>query len=268
MKNTVSVFYANILDAAAQSDETVEAVLEKAKNSGITALDFDYETVKNGLPDAAARSGMRVNSIYAFIDFTESGAREKVRNVVELAESQGAIAMAVPKLLIRESAAALKAAQSRTEIFAALDALDAAVKTAEELDLMSRYGRSRGVPVCVENFDSHRSLTERSAELEWLFGKAQELKFNLDTGNSVTCGEDAFELYKMFGGRIVNVHCKDRAFEDGKYHVCAAGAGEMPVLKIRDGLVSDAYAGGFSVEVFGTEDSLTAIKESAENLLR
>lgn len=266
MKNTVSAFYANILDASDKSGETVLSVLEKAKSSGITTLDYDYETIKNGIPECAVISGMETNSIYAFIDFKENEAFEKAKSVIGLAKKLGAAAMLVPEKLDAEEAAELKAARSREDAFAALESLAPAVETAEKIDALSRCGESIGVEVCVENFDSHRSLTERKYELEWLFGKAPMLKFNLDTGNSVTCGEDVYELFEAFGSRVVNVHCKDRALIDGKYRVTAAGDGEMPIARIKEELIMSGYCGGFSVEIFGAEHPLDALIRSAEFL--
>ena len=266
MKNTLSIFYSHITDAAEQSGKSVSEILEEAEKLGISALDFDYRQIKNGVPDCVKNSSMKVNSIYAFLDFTQSGAFDEAKKFVDLAEALGAVAMPVPQKIIAEDIAPLKNAKTKNEIFAELQKLPAAVKTAEALDRLSRYGKSVGVPVCVENFDSHCSLTERMHELEWLFEKAPELCFNPDTGNSIVCGEDIGELYEKFSKKIVNVHCKDRAFYDGKYRCTATGAGEMPIKKIRDMLIENGYDGGFSIEFFGVKNSMEAMKISAENL--
>lgn len=266
MKNTLSVFYPNILDAAKQSGKPVEELLEEAKSCGISALDFDYKQIKNGIPEEVKSSQMKVNSVYAFMDFTQDGALEEAKKFVDFVKTLGAVAMPVPEKPSAEEVAELKNAKTKDEIFAQLQKLPAAVKTAEALDALSRYGKAVGVKVCVENFDSHRSLTERMYELEWLFMKAPDLGFNPDTGNSITCGENITELYEKFSERVVNVHCKDRIFTDGKYKCTAAGMGEMPIIKIRNSLIENGYDGGFSVEVFGVEDTMEAIKISAENL--
>lgn len=266
MKNTLSVFYPNILDAARQSGKPVETLLEEAKTYGITALDFDYKQIKNGMPDEVKSSQMKVNSVYAFMDFTQDGALEEAKKFVDFVKALGAIAMPVPEKPSAQEVAELKNAKTKDEIFAALQKLPAAVKTVEALDALSRYGKTVGVKVCVENFDSHRSLTERMYELEWLLAKAPDLGFNLDTGNSITCGENITELYEKFSEKIVNVHCKDRIYKDGKYKCTAAGTGEMPIIKIRNLLIENGYDGGFSVEVFGVENAAEAIKISAENL--
>ena len=266
MKNTLSVFFSNILDAARQSGKSVETLLEEAKSFGITALDFDWRQIENGVPEEVKKSQMKVNSVYAFMDFTQDGALEEAKKFVDLVKALGAVAMPVPEKPSAEEIAPLKSAKTRDEVFAELEKLPAAVKTAEALNALSRYGKSIGVPVCVENFDSHRSLTERLYELEWLFLKAPELGFNPDTGNSITCGENIMELYEKFSEKIVNVHCKDRIFKDGKYKCTAAGTGEMPIIKLRNLLIESGYDGGFSVEVFGVENTDEAIKISAENL--
>ena len=57
----------------------------------------------------------------------------------------------------------------------------------------------------------------------------------------------------------------DRIFKDGKYKCTAAGTGEMPIIKLRNLLIESGYDGGFSVEVFGVENTDEAIKISAEN---
>lgn len=266
MKNTLSVFYANILDAARQSGKSASKLLEEAKTYGISAIDFDYRQIENGVPEEVKNSQMKVNSVYAFMDFTRDGAFEEAKKFVDLAKALGAVAMPVPEKLSTEDIAPLKNAKTKDEIFTALENLPAAVKTAEALDCLSRYGKAVGVKVCVENFDSHRSLTERMYELEWLFLKAPELGFNPDTGNSITCGENITELYGKFSEKVVNVHCKDRISADGKYKCTAAGTGEMPIIKLRNQLIENGYDGGFSVEVFGVENTAEAIRISAGNL--
>ena len=212
-------------------------LLEEAKSCGISALDFDYQQIKYGIPEEVKNSQMKVNSVYAFMDFTQDGAFEEAKKFVDFVKNLGAIAMPVPEKPSAEEVAELKNAKTKDEIFAQLQKLPAAVKTAEALNALSRYGKSIGVPVCVENFDSHRSLTERMYELEWLFMKAPDLGFNLDTGNSITCGEDIMDLYNDFAERIVNVHCKDRTAEN---KTTAVGTGKMPIAEIKNRLLSAA----------------------------
>lgn len=259
----LSVFYANVRDAAEKSGKSIAAVLEKIKCAGITALDFDYADIKDGFPDEFSASGMGVNSIYAFFDYSEDGVFEQAKRVTDLAAECGAVAMFVPKILPKEEIEELKKLNKKEDVFLWLDGNEKTVKTAETLERLSVYGLSRNVLSAVENFDSHRSLTERKAEIEWLFGKAPHLGFNPDTGNSATCGEDIRELCACFRDRVVNVHCKERT-KDLK--TAAVGAGEMPVAEIVKELTETGYDGGFAVEVFGVENPLDAIIESANYL--
>ncbi len=261
----ISVFYANVLDAAEKSGLAVEEVLEKIKNAGISALDFDFEQIRNGLPDAVISSGFGVSSIYAFSDYSPDEAFDKAAEAVDLAAKHGAVVMFVPEKLPESIICELKARKSREDIFDWLDKNGTSRKTAETIEKLSVLAESKGVEAAVENFDSHRSLTERMYEIEWLMINAPHLKFNLDTGNSITCGEDIKELYRLFGGRIANVHCKDRLSDN---RTTAVGTGEMPIAEIKNSLLKTGYPGNFSIEVFGVPNPLSAIILSAENLIK
>ncbi len=268
MINTISVFHSNVESAAKESGKSLKQILKEIKSYGITALDIDYAALNDDILRKLSETGLGINSIYAFFKFDENGVFEKAKAVINEAKKYGAAAMFVPQKADAEEIAELKKAQSRDEIFRQLDSIAYAVKTAEILEKLSLFGRELNVPVCVENFDSHRSMTERKYELEWLFKKAPHLCFNLDTGNSAFCGEDITELYDMFREKIVNIHCKDRAVVDGRLENTAVGLGEMPITEIRNRLIFDGYTGGFSIEVFGVADALTAITESAKNLIK
>ena len=259
----ISAFYPNVLDALKESGISLSEALAKIKQAGVSALDFDYRSIKDGFSDEVTQSGLAVNSIYAFFDYSESGAYEKAKAVVNLAKEHGAVAMFVPEKFDKETIAPLKEIKDRDGIFTWLDGCDKACRAAETIEKLSVYGEKIGVPCAVENFDSHRSMTERLYEIEWLFSKAPHLEFNLDTGNSITCGEDAAELYAKFREKIVNVHCKDRLKDN---RTTAVGTGEMPITEIRNRLIRSGYSGGFSVEVFGVPNMLEAIVRSAENL--
>ena len=261
----LSVFYANVRVAAEKSGKSISNVLEEIRTAGITALDFDFADIKNGFPDEFSASEMGVNSIYAFFDYFEDGAFEKAKNVTDLAAEYGAAAMFVPKTQPKEGIEELKKLNKKEDVFSWLNGSEKAVKTAETLERLSVYGLEKNVLSAVENFDSHRSLTERKAELEWLFCKAPHLGFNPDTGNSATCGEDIRELCACFRDRIVNVHCKERTKE---LETAPVGAGEMPIAEIVKELTETGYDGGFSVEVFGVQNPLSAIIESANYLLK
>lgn len=268
MDDRLSVFYANVLDAVKESGKTEEEGLSLIKNAGIEALDLDFNVLKNGLPEVIGRTGMKVNSIYAFFDFSKEESFSEAEKVLDTAQRLRAVAMFVPELLREEDAAKLKAAKDKKAIFQALDENPTAVKTAEALEALAAAGEKRDIPVCVENFDSRRSLTERKDELTWLFSKAPHLRFNPDTGNAVTCGENILDLYKEFGGKTVNVHCKDRTPDGSGFPTAAVGEGKMPIAEIKKNLLKNGYAGRFSIEVFGVPDTLNAILRSAKNLQR
>lgn len=259
----LSVFYSNVNDAAQNSGLTVEAVLEKAKQAGITALDFDFKDLADGVPEAVKKSGMAINSVYYFLNYYEDDAFEKAKKFIDFSADCGAVAMFVPKTIDKEKIGGLKEKTSEEEIFTWLDGNPISVKTAETIERLSVYAIGKGVLTAVENFDSHCSLTERKAEIKWLLGKAPHLRFNLDTGNSVTCGENIMDLYNEFRGKIVNVHCKDRTADN---KTTAVGTGRMPVAEIKNRLLESGYTGRFSVEVFGVKNPLEAIIESAEYL--
>lgn len=261
----ISVFYPNVLDAAKESGMTVEQILDEIKSVGITALDFDWSSIKDGLPEAVRKSELGVSSVYAFFDYSLDETFEKAKAMVDFAAKHNAVAMFVPEKLPEKIIRELKEKKDKNAIYDWLDSNKTASKTAEMLEALSFYAESVGVKTAVENFDSPRSLTERMYEIEWLLDKAPHLGFNLDTGNSITCGEDIRELYKRFRTRIVNVHCKDRESDN---RTTAVGTGEMPIIKIKNSLLETGYTGNFSIEVFGVSNQLPAIIKSAENLIK
>ena len=254
MKNRISLFYANAREAAEKSGRTLYDVLCDAKAAGITALDYDHDDIKNGVPEAAAKAGLDVNSIYAFLEDCGEETERQARELIEKAAAYGAVVMFVTPFYEQPPESA-SADDAFLRDIAAL------------LERLSVYGTKKGVPVCVENFDSPLSPTERKAGLVRLFSLAPHLRFNPDTGNSVTCGEDIRELCALFRERVVNVHCKDRIYGDGRRETCAVGSGCMPIAEIKKDLTESGYRGGFSIEVFGAEDVYEAIIASAGALI-
>lgn len=265
MNDRISVFYANVRDAVSESGLSFGEVTNRIKAAGITALDFDYKDIKCGEAELAGNADLKINSIYAFFDLSEDGAFDKAKEVIDTAENFGAVAMLVPKKLSEEEIFSLKNETEKDKIFSWLDSNSAAKITAENLEKLSLYGDEKNIPCCVENFDNHRSLTERKYELQWFFSKAPHLRFNLDTGNSAPCGEDILELLSLFGEKAVNVHCKDR-YEN--MSVSPVGDGIIPIAEIKKELIKSGYNGRFSIEVFGAENPLEAIIKSAEFLKR
>ncbi len=259
----ISVFYSNVLDAAKESGLPMNTVLADFGKAGISALDFDYKHIKDGIPDKVTESGMKVNSVYAFFDLWKDGVFDEAVKVIDTARSLGAAAMFVAEKLPEETICSLKELKEKNDIFSWLDSCDFSLRTAEMLKKLSIYGSGQGVSVGVENFDSHHSLTERKYELEWLFSKAPHLKFNLDTGNSLFCGEDINGLFNLFREKIMNVHCKDRIYNDGKLRCAAVGTGIIPIAEIKKSLEQSGYKGNFSIEVFGIANMYSGIISSA-----
>ena len=254
-------------DAARKSGRSLDEILFTVKQAGIDYLDFHIGDLTDGLPAAVKNAGLGANTVYASFDFCDEGSLSAAKRAADTAAQFGAGIMYVQKPLENGALSDLKALNEKDEIFAYLNKSTAALKTAAALEILSLYAEEKGITASVEDFDSHGSLTERKAELEWLFGKAPHLKFNLDTGNSVTCGENITDLFADFKEKTVNIHCKDRAYSDGKLCTCPVGKGFMPIKEIKEKITADGYTGGFSIEVFGVEDPLEAIIDSAGYLL-
>ena len=259
----ISAFYANVKQGIRESGLPLAVVLQRLCDTGISALDVDYCEIKQGLPPEIAQTGFVVNSIYAFLNFTAEGSMEEAKRAVDAAAQYNAAMMFVPEKLNDEQAASLKECTDATDVAHCLSQNEIAVCTAKSLEALALYGRTKGVSVCVENFDSRRSLTERKAELLWLFGQAPHLMFNPDTGNSATCGEDIAELFTIFRDRVVNIHCKDRIRTEKGYKCITGGEGDMPIRELCTQLLDSGYTGAFSVEVFGVPNILDSICRSA-----
>lgn len=96
--------------------------------------------------------------------------------------------------------------------------------------------------------------------------KSRRLRFNFDTVNSLTVGEDPIKILKEFSDLLVHAHACDAAKEN--YHEkTVIGKGSVPWKEIMKHLKAINYAGFLSIEYFGEGPHRTLI-ESREYLKR
>jgi len=109
--------------------------------------------------------------------------------------------------------------------------------------------KQRGVTVTVEDFGGTDNACSHAKYLKRMLDEIPDLRFALDSGNLYYAGrgEDVLDLMAHAKGRIVHVHLKDQAAEDGHKYV-SLGLGAVPNEKIVKTTWADGYDGWYTLE--------------------
>lgn len=260
----ISVFYDHIREASRQRGLSIEELLSRARSWGIGALECSNEELRGQeaeLGRMLSAKGMGVSSVYAFFEFGERDETALARELIDTALSFGARkVLAVPGFLRGSDPAARKAEGSR--MIAGLSRL-------------CDYAAQRGLTVTIEDFDDERSPIATTEGLSSFLAMLPSLGLTFDTGNFMYSGEDELEAFARLAGRVVHVHCKDRALvgapgeepkeaADGRpLYASPVGSGRVKMASIVDALLASGYEGYFAIEHFGALDQLSFIERSA-----
>ncbi len=259
----LNIFYEHIIEAAAQSDITVEESLERFRALGTEGLECPCWrlTAREETKKLFDSSDLKVDSVYEFFDFphdTEAESLRKIELCLETAAFFGAgKILAIP---------GFNADGEQMRVICGL------------MNTLCERARKYGITVTVEDFDDKSSPCSTIAGLEYLMKNVGELRLTFDTGNFAYSLESVEDAYARLKDKIVHVHLKDRSRdisrfngENGKADIsgemmypCEVGGGYIGIGELVKRLLGDGYSGSFSIEHFGAVDQLEYARKSVE----
>lgn len=275
--NKISVFWDHIREAAEQQHDTLEAILEQIKGSGISGIEIEFDYFRENYSSVSTlleAFSLEVSCIYQFYDWGNHSDTEKGKQQVEMAKKVGAKRiLVVPGFLSEEDTKAIaQAAEVNDEaVWAFMDGNTAVRRMRDALKVITAYGEEKEVMVTLEDFDAENAPFARTAQLLWFMRQVPGLCYTLDMGNFVYSDEDVLSAYERLKDDIVHVHCKDRSMECEKKHgkvfrglgACAVGSGYMPIEMLLGKLKGQGYRGYLAIEHFGSRQQLNDIRQSA-----
>ncbi|MBT2291427.1 sugar phosphate isomerase/epimerase [Paenibacillus albidus] len=261
----ISVFYSHVLAASGQRGLTVAEVLKRIKGFGIDAVELDLAEVEPGrgeLREQLAQAGLAVASMYAFFDYGNDPDVESGLRFIDTAEFFGAPKVLAIPGFIDESAS--PETRDRTLL-----------RMAAALQEMCSYAEQKNIVVTMEDFDDVRAPFATADQLLWFLDRVPQLGCTFDTGNFIYSAEDELEAYAKLEGRIVHVHCKDRALDErngGKPKITLngtalypspVGSGIIAIEEILKRLKAYGYVDTLAIEHFDAVDQLAYMEQSA-----
>lgn len=283
----LSVFYEHVREASEQTGESLEAILNKARNAGISGIEMEYSTLKSNpeLLDAIKNAYMEISCFYQFFDFGKDfrGGIKLGKRMIDDAVLMGVKrVMIIPGFLDDEKAHSLIEVSDdwyKTRQVMRKMRETAAMKRA--VGKLAKYAAKKNIVPCMEDFDAFNSPIARLNQLRFFTDDILELGHALDTGNYVFSDEDVKDAYMALKSRIVHVHCKDRGQEKETIDTnwlsvptknrkglkpVPVGNGYMPIKEIVENVIADGYEGYFAIEHFGAPDQSGYMLQSARYL--
>ncbi|WP_342437696.1 sugar phosphate isomerase/epimerase [Paenibacillus sp. FSL L8-0436] len=263
----LSVFYNHIVRASEQTGLTLEEVLNRVHEFGISAVELDLEEAlgcgKEVMKKRLEKAGISVASMYGFFDFGNDPNTKPGFEFIDTAEYLGAGKVLIIPGFVDETASA----EERNT---------ALQKMAGTLNIICDYAGRKRILVTMEDFDDIRAPFSGSDELLWFLEQVPKLHITFDTGNFIYRGEDELEAYEKLKRRIVHVHCKDRSLDEqnggmpklamsgARLFPSPAGSGFIPIEAILTRLKAGGYDDTLAIEHFDAVDQLGYMEQSAE----
>ncbi len=113
---------------------------------------------------------------------------------------------------------------------------------------LSKMAEDGGIILAHENCSGWGGLSADNSNILLEEVNSPALKVVYDTGNPVSCKQDAWEYYQKVYDHIAYVHIKDANLVDGEAVYCYCGDGQGFVKETIADLLSKGYTGGFSIE--------------------
>ena len=253
--NQLSVFHHHVIDFAKQRGIPIEKALAETRAMGFDGLVTELALLSDGeqLRQLLADNGLRILSIFAYIDFVHDAPQACARKTEEFlraAETFGAGNVLVLPGVFREG----------DDEDAGLD------RICEGLTAVCRQAAPLGIDVTIEDFGFGNAPNGDIAGCARILDRVPGLKFTLDTGNFTCFGEDPHDAYPHFRDRIAFVHLKDHPLgPDGPdpNGAIPVGDGALDLGRLIRRMLDDGYAGDFAAEHFGLADQETAMRHSA-----
>ena len=260
----ISVFAEHLFEAAEQEKMPFTDILKKAKDMGVNAVELDYARLgqDDTLPDVLRQHGLDIACTYAFLDFSHNDDMSYATKIVDtLKKHDIKRLMAIPGFISDDD--------------------DVNICTERMYRCMNRLSEmcyENGIELCLEDFDDKSAVFSTTDGLLGFIDNVSGLGCAFDTGNFIYSCEDALDAFEKLKEKIVHLHCKDRSFthKDGEepkltldgreLYSSPVGCGEMPIKTITEALLKSGYNGYFAVEHFGSQNQLSDIEKSVNNL--
>ena len=248
----IAVFYENIADGVQASGRRTEDALAELRDAGMEMLYLNQESWKRDrqlLSRCMEKLDLGLEGMHVFCDFPGDPDTSAYREMIDLAAEVGAgNLLFVPGMC--------STGNTRRD----LDHIAAGMRRAVE------YGREKGIPVLMEDYDGLLSPYNSIAGLQFFLDGIEGLECAFDTGNFVMFHEDELEAFDLFADRIRTVHLKDRSLKprhegdrpclcaDGKpVYACAVGSGYIRIAEILKRLKQRHYGGNVIVELYACD---------------
>ena len=260
----IAVFYENIYDGVRAAGRRMEDALAELRDAGMELLYLSPDSWKRDRKELSGimeRLDLRVEGMFGSCDFPADPENEGYREMIDLAAEAGA-----GNFLIIPGMLTVGNTQRDLERMVA-----GARKTAE-------YGRSRNIPVLMEDFDGLLSPYNCIAGLQYFLDSVEGLECAFDTGNFTAFHEDELEAFGLFADRIRTVHLKDRSqvrrhpgdtpfvCADGKpVYACTTGSGYIRIAEILNRLKQRNYSGNVIAELYAC-DADYVLQDAADSV--
>ena len=260
----IAVFYENLADGVQAAGRRMDETLAALRDTGMELLYLTPDSWKrdrDALSPVMDRLGLKIEGMHGFCDFPGEPDTPRYREMIDLAAEAGAGNF----LIIPGMYSTGNTERDRERM---LDGVKRAVA----------YGRTKNVPVLMEDFDGILSPYNCIAGLKFFLDAVPGLGCAFDTGNFVMFRENELEAFDLFADRIRTVHLKDRADEkrheadqpflcaDGNpVYACRIGSGKIRMAEILRKLKERNYPGNVIVELYAC-DPRFVLQEAAESV--
>ena len=245
----IAAFYENICDGVQAAGLSMEDTLSALRDEGMERLYISVESWKRDgktLQGILRRQRIPLEGMHGFCDFPGNPDSGEYRDMIDRAADSGAEHLLfVPGML--STGNTLRDLQSITE----------GMRRAVD------YGKSKGMPILMEDFDGLLSPYNSIAGLKYFMDQVDGLECAFDTGNFIIFHEDELAAFDLFASRIRTLHLKDRCAAprhpgdsplrcaDGSLaYVCAVGTGDIRMAQILDRLKEMGYPGDVIAELY------------------
>lgn len=260
----IAVFYENIHEGALAAGQRTEDALAALRDAGMELLYLTPDSWKRDrreLSRTMEKLGLGIEGMHAFCDFAEDPETGKYTELIDLAAEAGA-----GNLLL------IPGMYSTGDTHRDLDSMVSGMRKAVA------YGRGKGLPVLMEDFDGPLAPYNCIAGLQYFFDRVEGLGCAFDTGNFVTFREDELAAFDLFADRIRTVHLKDRSLNrrhagdtpyrcaDGReVFACPLGTGYIRMAEILGRLKERGYSGNVIVELYACDPSYV-LRDAADSV--
>ena len=250
----IAVFYENTYDGVQATGADMEKTLAGFRAEGMELLYLSPDSWKRDretLAPMLRKLDIGIEGMHGWCDFSADPDSSRYRDMIDLAVEAGAgNLLIIPGMLQTDDTS---------------HATDAMVQGMRKAVY---YGREKGIPVLMEDFDGLLSPYNSIFGLQYFMNAVDGLGCAFDTGNFVIFHENELKAFDLFADKIQTVHLKDRSMDpvhpNGYPNICAdqkpawacaIGSGYIHIREILHRLTARNYTGNIIVELYGDDPS-------------